>query len=52
MLVENINGGIAKGYGENYVPVEFENTQPAKNYFQEVTIKDIASAGRDYVLLG
>jgi threonylcarbamoyladenosine tRNA methylthiotransferase MtaB len=52
VLVENIKGDIAKGYGENYVPVEFKNTQPAKNYFQEVTVKGIASAGRDYVLLG
>jgi threonylcarbamoyladenosine tRNA methylthiotransferase MtaB len=52
VLVENITDGLARGYGENYVPVEFENTQPEKNYFQTVTIKDIASASRDYVLLG
>jgi len=50
VLVENINNGIAKGYGENYVPVEFRNTQPGKNYFQTVTIKNIASAHKDYVL--
>lgn len=50
VLVENINDGIAKGYGENYVPVEFKNTQPTKNYFQTVTIKNIASANKDYVL--
>jgi threonylcarbamoyladenosine tRNA methylthiotransferase MtaB len=52
VLVENINDGIAKGYGENYVPVEFKNTRPEKNYFQTVTIKNIASASRDHVLLG
>ncbi len=52
VLVENIHGGIARGYGENYVPVEFKNTQPEKNYFQTVTIKNIASANKDFVLLG
>jgi threonylcarbamoyladenosine tRNA methylthiotransferase MtaB len=50
VLVENIRGGIARGYGENYVPVEFKNKQPEKNYFQTVTITNIASANRDYVL--
>jgi threonylcarbamoyladenosine tRNA methylthiotransferase MtaB len=50
VLVENINDGIAKGYGENYVPVEFKNIQSEKNYFQTVTIKNIASLNRDYVL--
>jgi threonylcarbamoyladenosine tRNA methylthiotransferase MtaB len=52
ILVENISDGIARGYGENYVPVEFKNTRPEKNYFQTVTIKNIASANREYVLLG
>jgi threonylcarbamoyladenosine tRNA methylthiotransferase MtaB len=52
VLVENINDGIAKGYGENYVPVEFKNTQPEKNYFQTVTIKNISSSSPDYVLIG
>ncbi len=52
VLVENIRGGIARGYGENYVPVEFKNTQPEKNYFQTVTIKNIASANKDFVLIG
>jgi tRNA A37 methylthiotransferase MiaB len=52
VLVENISDGIARGYGENYVPVEFKNTRPEKNYFQTVTIKNIASANREYVLLG
>ena len=52
VLVENIKDGIAKGFGENYIPVEFKNTQPTKNYFQTVMIKNIASATRDYVLMG
>jgi threonylcarbamoyladenosine tRNA methylthiotransferase MtaB len=52
ILVENISDGIARGYGENYVPVEFKNTRPEKNYFQTVTITNIASANREYVLLG
>ncbi len=30
VLVENINEGIAKGYGENYVPVEFKIRNPRK----------------------
>jgi threonylcarbamoyladenosine tRNA methylthiotransferase MtaB len=50
VLVENISNGIAKGYGENYVPVEFKNTRLEKNYFQTVTIKNIGSASKDYVL--
>jgi threonylcarbamoyladenosine tRNA methylthiotransferase MtaB len=52
VLVENIHDGIAKGYGENYVPVEFKNTQPEKNYFQTVTIKKVSSSAKDYVLIG
>jgi len=52
VLVENITDGIARGYGENYVPIEFKNSQPEKNYFQTVTIKDISSANKDYVLMG
>ncbi len=52
VLVENITDGKARGYGENYVPVEFANTQPAKNYFQTITVKSIASAGKDYLLIG
>jgi threonylcarbamoyladenosine tRNA methylthiotransferase MtaB len=52
VLVENITDGKARGYGENFVPVEFINTQPAKNYFQTVTVKSIASASKDYVLIG
>jgi tRNA A37 methylthiotransferase MiaB len=52
VLVESVNDGIAKGYGENYVPVEFNCIRPEKNFFQTVTIKNITSANKDYVLLG
>jgi len=52
VLVENIHDGIAKGYGENYVPVEFRAKQQGKNYFQTVNIHMIAPANKDYVLLG
>ncbi len=52
VLVENISKGIAKGYGENYVPVEFPTIQTEKNFFQTVAIKNIASASKDFVLMG
>jgi len=52
VLVENIHDGIAKGYGENYVPVEFRAKQQGKNYFQTVNIHMIAPANKDYVLMG
>jgi threonylcarbamoyladenosine tRNA methylthiotransferase MtaB len=53
VLVEKINkNGMAKGYGENYVPVEFRPTQTGTNYFRTVIIKSIATASQDFILKG
>ena len=50
VLVEKIQKGIAKGYGEHYVPVEFKSSSE-KNTFHQVKISGL-SDGQDPVLLG
>jgi len=53
VLIEKVNkSGLAKGYGQHYVPVEFMPSQPGTNYFENVTIQDIATVTRDIVLKG
>jgi threonylcarbamoyladenosine tRNA methylthiotransferase MtaB len=53
VLVEKVTkGGLAKGYGEHYVPVEFRPTQSGTNYFETVTVNHIGSAAQDFVLKG
>jgi threonylcarbamoyladenosine tRNA methylthiotransferase MtaB len=53
VLVEKVNkNGMAHGYGEHYVPVEFKATQPGKNYFEIVTINSVAPESHDFVLRG
>ncbi len=51
VLVEKTSGNIARGYGELFVPIEFETTDPLKNVFREVKITGIAS-GEDPALFG
>jgi len=51
VLVENINGNIAKGYGEHYIPVQFESADIKKNTFYNVLIKDIDKE-KDGLLIG
>ncbi len=51
VLVENINGNIAKGYGEHYVPVQFQGENLKKNTFYNVLIKEIMPEN-DNLLLG
>jgi len=51
VLVENINGNIAKGYGEHYIPVQFESDDIKKNTFYNVLIKDIDKE-KDGLLIG
>jgi threonylcarbamoyladenosine tRNA methylthiotransferase MtaB len=41
VLVEKTIGGMARGYGEHYVPVSFPSEQAAKNRIYPVTIKGI-----------
>jgi threonylcarbamoyladenosine tRNA methylthiotransferase MtaB len=53
VLVEKVTkSGLAKGYGEHYLPVEFKPSQPGNNYFETVTIKHIATASHDFILKG
>jgi threonylcarbamoyladenosine tRNA methylthiotransferase MtaB len=53
VLVEKVNrNGLAKGYGQHYVPVEFKSIHPGTNYFATVTIKRMSSGAQDFVLLG
>ena len=41
VLIEKINAkGIAKGYGEHYIPVEFKAIDSSKNSFVDVNISD------------
>jgi threonylcarbamoyladenosine tRNA methylthiotransferase MtaB len=50
VLVEKLQKGIATGYGENYVPVEFK-AKSDKNTFHTVKISEI-SEGNDSFLIG
>lgn len=51
VLVEKITkNGMAKGYGEHYVPVEFKPSRSGTNYFETVTIQGMSSPSRDFVL--
>jgi threonylcarbamoyladenosine tRNA methylthiotransferase MtaB len=53
VLVEKLNNnGMAKGYGEHYVPVEFRTGEAGNNYFRTVVIKSIAKVSHDYILKG
>jgi threonylcarbamoyladenosine tRNA methylthiotransferase MtaB len=51
VLVETINGNTAKGYGEHYIPVQFEAENLKTNTFYDVIIKEIVSE-KDGLLLG
>jgi len=51
VLVETINGNTARGYGEHYIPVQFEAKNLKKNTFYNVIIKDIV-VDKDGLLLG
>ena len=51
VLVEKITGNTARGFGELYVPIEFEPAIPRKNELCQVRITGIAE-GEDPVLFG
>ncbi|MFT5749013.1 MAG: threonylcarbamoyladenosine tRNA methylthiotransferase MtaB [Ancylomarina sp.] len=51
VLVETINGNTARGYGEHYIPVQFEAENLKKNTFYDVTIKEIVT-DKDILLIG
>jgi threonylcarbamoyladenosine tRNA methylthiotransferase MtaB len=51
VLVEKVNkNGMAKGYGEYYVPIEFRADQSGTNYFRTITLKNMATGSQDFVL--
>ena len=53
VLVEKVSkGGLAKGYGQHYVPVEFRMHRSGNNYFEKVYIKSIGNSSKDYILKG
>jgi threonylcarbamoyladenosine tRNA methylthiotransferase MtaB len=53
VLVEKVNkSGMAKGYGQHYVPVEFKSSLPGNNYFHTITVKSVATASHDFILRG
>jgi threonylcarbamoyladenosine tRNA methylthiotransferase MtaB len=42
VLVEKLyRNGIARGYGEHYIPIEFKSSRPDTNYFQTISLKKI-----------
>ncbi|MBN2347387.1 MAG: tRNA (N(6)-L-threonylcarbamoyladenosine(37)-C(2))-methylthiotransferase MtaB [Bacteroidales bacterium] len=52
VLVEKVTSkGMAKGYGEHYVPVEFKGSSDFKNTFNNILLTDIRS-GKEPVLTG
>ncbi|MDE5421694.1 tRNA (N(6)-L-threonylcarbamoyladenosine(37)-C(2))-methylthiotransferase MtaB [Ancylomarina sp. DW003] len=51
VLVENINGNVAKGYGEHYIPVQFEAENIKTNTFYDILVTDINNE-KDVVLIG
>ena len=51
VLVEK-SKGLAKGFGEHYIPVEFRPLQEGTNYFEEIRIKEVVKTGQHYVLRG
>jgi threonylcarbamoyladenosine tRNA methylthiotransferase MtaB len=53
VLVEKVSKtGVASGYGENYIPVEFKASQTGNNYFAGVVIKSMAPFSGDFMLKG
>lgn len=53
VLVEKVNkNGMAHGYGEHYVPVEFRPGHTGNNYFETVKIHSVAPATQKFILRG
>lgn len=53
VLIESIDSkGIAKGYGEHYVPVHFKAARGQHNTFQSVIIRKLEGTGENSFLYG
>lgn len=51
VLVEKVSpDGMAKGYGQHYIPVEFNTGKTGTNYFETLRPKECAKSGTDYIL--
>lgn len=50
VLIEKVTSGVAKGYGQHYVPIEFR-TNSEKNTFSTVIVSG-PDKDRDYILTG
>jgi threonylcarbamoyladenosine tRNA methylthiotransferase MtaB len=42
VLTEKVNSGLAKGYGENYIPIEFKGKNLHKNEFYKVALTEVS----------
>jgi threonylcarbamoyladenosine tRNA methylthiotransferase MtaB len=48
MLIERIDSkGVAKGYGENYLPIRVENCPAEKNTFINIRLEEIINRGHE-----
>ncbi|MBN2763812.1 MAG: tRNA (N(6)-L-threonylcarbamoyladenosine(37)-C(2))-methylthiotransferase MtaB [Bacteroidales bacterium] len=53
VLVEKVTRqGLARGYGEHYLPVEFRSGRTEHNYFAQVQVRAVVSGGKHLVLRG
>ncbi|MGQ1911443.1 tRNA (N(6)-L-threonylcarbamoyladenosine(37)-C(2))-methylthiotransferase MtaB [Marinifilum sp. RC60d5] len=52
VLVEKIENDKAKGYGENYIPIEFHGRNIKINQFYKLKITDISNDSDDPILRG
>jgi threonylcarbamoyladenosine tRNA methylthiotransferase MtaB len=53
VLVEKVNRqGVAKGFGEYYLPIEFRSDRNGNNYFIDVLIKEVIMTIQHNVLRG
>ncbi len=53
VLIEKVSrSGIAKGYGEHYIPVEFHALGAENNMFRNVNILGTGSESQDFILKG
>jgi threonylcarbamoyladenosine tRNA methylthiotransferase MtaB len=53
VLVEKVSRqGMAKGFGEYYLPIEFRSDRDGNNYFTDVLIKEIITTSQHNVLRG
>lgn len=50
VLVERVNAkGMARGYGEHYLPVHFQTTNPARNRFEMVILDKVVPGENPYL---